>query len=398
MKAFVLKSHADIGYMEKPYPTLLKPHGAILRPLFASPCTSDVHTIWQGSPKQPNLTLGHECVAEIVSVGADVVDFKPGDVVIVSAITPDWSQPDVMENPAHAGRNFSGHMLGKSIDGAMAEAFYLPYVDKNVAHMPTAMDPDDALMCADVMQTGLTAVEEADVQPGDTVVVMGIGAIGLASIMAAKAAGASRIFAIGSSEHNASIARSLSGVSCQIEVLNYKTLHCTLPAGLHPLANSTGSAVVNYVLQETGTKGADKVIICGGSDLSLAQAVDMVKYGTGVVSNVMYFGADPDLQAEEQEALARLRKETSGMQLNQTIDGLVIPKFGIGRGMAGKTLKFSLSRGGRPHLEKTIRLVQEQNLHPGMFVTEHLHGLDQIEQSVYDMKNRKAIKISVDLR
>jgi threonine dehydrogenase-like Zn-dependent dehydrogenase len=86
------------------------------------------------------------------------------------------------------------------------------------------------------------------------------------------------------------------------------------------------------------------------------------------------------------------------MQLNQTIDGLVIPKFGIGRGMAGKTLKFSLSRGGRPHLEKTIRLVQEQNLHPGMFVTEHLHGLDQIEQSVYDMKNRKAIKISVDLR
>lgn len=73
------------------------------------------------------------------------------------------------------------------------------------------MDPDDALMCADVMQTGLTAVEEADVQPGDTVVVMGIGAIGLASIMAAKAAGASRIFAIGSSEHNASIARSLSG-------------------------------------------------------------------------------------------------------------------------------------------------------------------------------------------
>lgn len=123
MKAFVLKSHADIGYMEKPYPTLLKPHGAILRPLFVSPCTSDVHTIWQGSPKQPNLTLGHECVAEIVSVGADVVDFKPGDVVIVSAITPDWSQPDVMENPAHAGRNFSGHMLGKSIDGAMAEAF-----------------------------------------------------------------------------------------------------------------------------------------------------------------------------------------------------------------------------------------------------------------------------------
>ena len=60
---------------------------------------------------------------------------------------------------------------------------------------------------------------------------------------------------------------------------------------MHSLANSTNSAVVNYILKQTQTKGVDKVLICGGNDLSFPQAVDMVKYGTGIVSNVMYYGA-----------------------------------------------------------------------------------------------------------
>lgn len=421
MKALVLKGKGNIAYIEKKRPTLAAAHGALLKPLLVSPCTSDVHTIWQGSPKRPDLTLGHEVIARVEEVGAEVTDFRVGDVVAVSAITPDWSQPDVEENYAHAGHNFSAHMLGNTIDGAFQELFYLPYADRNLAHIPDGLTLEDALMCVDVLQTGFTAVEEAGVKPGDTVVVMGIGAIGLAAILGAKLAGARTIYAVGSRPENTRIAESMSDIHCHVEVLNYRHLHCPLPQGMHPLANSTGSPVVNYVLTKTQTKGADKVLICGGDDLAFPQAIDMVKYGTGVVSNVMYYGADLDTQggelktveamnsaetyltstaaaveAEAQAAGDVLRKAHT-VTLNDNIDCIQIPKFSIGRGMAGKTLKFSLSRGGRQNLERVMRIVQESGVHPSIFITEHYDGLDQIAQAIDDMKERKAIKIAVKL-
>ena len=421
MKALVLKGKGNIAYIEKERPTLIDVHGALLKPLLVSPCTSDVHTIWQGSPKRPDLTLGHEVIARVEEVGVEVMDFHVGDVVAVSAITPDWSQPDVEENYAHAGHNFSAHMLGNTIDGAFQELFYLPYADRNLAHIPDGLTLEDALMCVDVLQTGFTAVEEAGVKPGDTVVVMGIGAIGLAAILGAKIAGARTIYAVGSRPENVRIAESMSDINCHVEVLNYRHLHCPLPQGMHPLANSTGSPVVNYVLTKTQTKGADKVLICGGDDLAFPQAIDMVKYGTGVVSNVMYYGADLDTQGGELKTLeamnsaetyltstaAAVEAETQAagdvlrkahtVKLNDNIDGIQIPKFSIGRGMAGKTLKFSLSRGGRQNLEHVMRIVQESGVHPSIFITEHYDGLDQIAQAIDDMKERKAIKIAVKI-
>lgn len=421
MKALVLKGKGNIAYIEKERPTLIDAHGALLKPLLVSPCTSDVHTIWQGSPKRPDLTLGHEVIARVEEVGIEVTDFRVGDVVAVSAITPDWSQPDVEENYAHAGHNFSAHMLGNTIDGAFQELFYLPYADRNLAHIPDGLTLEDALMCVDVLQTGFTAVEEAGVKPGDTVVVMGIGAIGLAAILGAKLAGARTIYAVGSRPENVRIAESMSDINCRVEVLNYRHLHCPLPQGMHPLANSTGSPVVNYVLTKTQTKGADKVLICGGDDLAFPQAIDMVKYGTGVVSNVMYYGADLDTQGGELKTLeamnsaetyltstaAAVEAETQAagdvlrkahtVKLNDNIDCIQIPKFSIGRGMAGKTLKFSLSRGGRQNLEHVMQIVQESGEHPSIFITEHYDGLDQIAQAIDDMKERKAIKIAVKI-
>ena len=482
MKALVLKGKGNIAYIEKKRPTLAAAHGALLKPLLVSPCTSDVHTIWQGSPKRPDLTLGHEVIARVEEVGREVTDFRAGDVVAVSAITPDWSQPDVEENYAHAGHNFSAHMLGNTIDGAFQELFYLPYADRNLAHIPDGLTLEDALMCVDVLQTGFTAVEEAGVKPGDTVVVMGIGAIGLAAILGAKLAGARTIYAVGSRPENTRIAESMSDFGlamssdcasaasgggreqapaqsgCHVEVLNYRHLHCPLPQGMHPLANSTGSPVVNYVLTKTQTKGADKVLICGGDDLAFPQAIDMVKYGTGVVSNVMYYGADLDTQGGELKTLEAMNsaetyltstdaaveaesqaagdinvdsttvasdtgaqptstlgstgsasskptfavpgdvlRKAHTVTLNDNIDCIQIPKFSIGRGMAGKTLKFSLSRGGRQNLERVMQIVQESGVHPSIFITEHYDGLDQIAQAIDDMKERKAIKIAVKI-
>ncbi|MBE5845311.1 MAG: alcohol dehydrogenase [Butyrivibrio sp.] len=371
MKAFVLKERGVVEYIEKDKPVLEASHGVILKPVLVAPCTSDVHTVWMGSPKRRNLTLGHECVAEVVEVGSDVHDFKVGEIVAVPAITPDWGCDGVEKNYAHAGVNFSAHMLGKSIDGAFQEFFYMPYADKNLAHIPDGVSLEAALMCVDVVATGFTCVEEAGINPGDTVCVMGIGAIGLAAIMGAFYKGASKVYAIGSRAENVEIAKSLGA-----EVLNYKECNCELPTQMHPLANSTGSKVVNKVLTETGTKGVDKVLICGGSDEALPQAVDMVKYGTGTVVNVMYYGAKDVPDGE--------------------IDCIKIPKFSMGRGMANKTLKFVLSRGGRLWLENLLELCKEGKIHPECLITRHYKGLDNVERALYDMKNREAIKVAVE--
>lgn len=373
MKALILKERGNIEFAAKDEPILSGQHGAILKPILVSPCTSDVHTIWQGSPKKKNLTLGHECVARVVNVGTEVKDFCAGDIVAVPAITPDWSQKDVNENPAHAGENFSAHMLGKSIDGVFQEEFYIPYADKNLAHIPTNVTLEQALMCVDVVSTGFTAAEEATIKQGDTVVVMGIGAIGLAAIMGAYFYGAAKVYAVGTREENVKIAEKFGA-----EVINYKTLKCVLPDGMHANANSTNSAVVNYVLTKTNTKGADCVLICGGNDLSFPQAIDMVKYGTGVVSNVMYFGA------------------ASGEHENG-IDSIQIPKFSIGRGMAGKTLKFSLAKGGRKRIEYLMNLCAKGEIHPEVFITKRYKGMENIKAAIYDMKNRSAIKIAIQM-
>ncbi len=370
INALVLKERGVIEYIRKEYPSITAPHGVLIEPIAVSPCTSDVHTIWLGSPKRKDLTLGHECVGKVIECGKDVKDFSVGDIVAVPAITPDWGQKDVDVNPSHAGTNFSAHMLGKSIDGAFQEVFYLPYADRNLAKIPEGVSLEQALMCVDVITTGFTCAESAEIKPGDSVAVMGIGAIGLSAILGANYYGAYKIFAVGSRPENVKIAEDLGA-----EVINYRECRCDLPEGLHPLANSTSSSVVNYILKETGTKGVDAVLICGGNDMSFPQAVDMVKYGTGIVSNVMYYAAG----------------ETS----DGNIDAIQIPKFSIGRGMAGKTLKFSLAKGGRHRIEFLLSLCKEKIIDPSVFITKKYHGLDKVKDAVYDMKDRKAIKIAV---
>lgn len=374
MKSLVLKSKGIIEYIDKDEPSLNDEHGALLTPIVVSPCTSDVHTIWYGSPKKEDLTLGHECVAKIISVGNDVSDFEIGEIVAVPSITPNWDHTDVYSNPSHAGVNFSAHMLGKSIDGAFQEVFYIPHADKNLAKIPKNVSLEQALMCVDVITTGFTAVEDANISTGDTVVVMGIGAIGLSAIMGAKLRNAKKIYAIGSRKENVELAEKLGA-----EVLNYKTLECDPPKDMHPLANFTNSSIVNYILKETNNKGVDSVLICGGNDFSLPQAIDIVKYGTGTVANVMYYGDNTSISNDNAEAL-------------------LIPKFSIGKGMAGKTLKFSLAKGGRKRIEELMDLCSKNKINPEIFITKKYYGLNKIKQSIYDMKDKKAIKIAVYIK
>lgn len=351
MKAFVLVEPNRAAWYDAPEPQIC-PYGAILEPVVVSPCSSDVHTVYGGgSRKQPNLILGHESVGRILSVGELVEDFKPGDIVAVPAITPDWRAKSIQEgNFKHAEKPFSGHQLGRTQPGVFAEKFLVRDADTNLAHIPAGVSLEQALMCVDVVTTGFTGAEYANIKVGDTVCVIGIGPIGLMAVAGAALMGASRIIAVGSRTKCVELAK----VYGATDVISYKN-----------------GDTVEQVLEMTNGIGTDATIIAGGGDEVFTQAIDMTRYGIGTISNVNYYGGTGNL---------------------------LFPKFSGGRGMAGKTIHTELAKGGRVRVERLLKMVEYGRIHPEKLITHHLQGLHEIENALQMMKEKPAdlIKVMVE--
>lgn len=352
MKAFCLKSPGLVGYCDVPEP-VLTPYGAILKPVMVAPCSSDVHTAFGGgSPKAPNLVFGHESVGRIIAVGDNVRDFKVGEIVAVPAITPNWRDVDMQNgNYNHAGGHFSGHQLGRTRPGVFAEKYLIPDADTTLAKIPQGVNLKQALMCVDVVTTGFTGAEAANIKIGDTVVVIGIGPIGLMAVAGARLMGAARIIAVGTRPKCIEMAKYYGAT----DIISYKD-----------------GNIAEQVLEMTNQRGSDSVIIAGGNDDVFTQAFDMVCYGIGTVSNINYFGGTGNLG---------------------------FPKFSGGRGMAGKTLHTSLAKGGRARIERIMQMVKYNRVNPEPLVTHTLHGFDNIEKALYMMRDKSPnlIKVAVEI-
>lgn len=178
MKGYAMLKIGESGWIEKERP-VCGPLDAICRPIAVAICSSDVHTLWSGAiGERHNMILGHECCAEVVEVGSLVKDFKPGDRVLVPAITPDWSSAAAQAGwQQHSGGMLGGWKFSNYKDGVFADFFHVNDADGNLAHLPEGMDPVDACIMSDMVPTGFHAVEQADVQFGDTVLVIGIGPV-----------------------------------------------------------------------------------------------------------------------------------------------------------------------------------------------------------------------------
>src|SRR6266852_6829366 len=125
VKAFVMKALDKVGLSEKPVPAA-GPNDAIIKTGMALICTSDSHTVHGAIGPRDNLTLGHEAVGVVHEAGSAVNHFKPGDRVVVGAITPDWS--DLASQAGHSSQS-GGALVGwkcaNSKDGVFAEYFHV---------------------------------------------------------------------------------------------------------------------------------------------------------------------------------------------------------------------------------------------------------------------------------
>ena len=342
MKAFAMLGIGKTGWIEKERPAC-GPLDAICRPLALAPCTSDVHTVWAGAiGDRYNLVLGHEGVGEVVEVGSLVKDFKPGDKVLIPAITPDWNSLEAQAGFAqHSGGMLAGWKFSNIKDGVFGEFFHVNDADGNLAFLPEGMDLGTACMLSDMVPTGLLGVEMADIRFGDKVCVIGIGPVGLMAVAGAAIRGASEIFAVGSRPNCVQAAKDFGAT----EIVNYRN-----------------GDIVEQVLKLTDGKGVDRVIIAGGDNDTFAQAVTMVK-AAGKISNVNYLGEGEFIK---------------------------IPRVEWGVGMGHKQIIGGLMLGGRLRMEQYAALVKAGRIAPGKLVTHTLYGFDKVEEALMLMKDKPA--------
>ncbi len=340
MKGFAMLSINNLGWIEKEKPTA-GPYDAIVRPLALSPCTSDIHTVFEGAiGDRHNMILGHEAVGVIDEVGSEVKDFKVGDRVIVPAITPDWRSLEVQAGfQQHSNGMLAGWKFSNFKDGVFAEYFHVNDADMNLALLPDEISLESAVMITDMMTTGFHGAELADIQLGSSVAVIGIGAVGLMAIAGSKLRGAGRILAVGTRPVCVEAAKFYGAT----DIISYKN-----------------GSISKQIMDLTNGKGVDRVILAGGTTETLIEAVTVVKPG-GVVSNVNYHGKG---------------------------DFLPIPRAEWGCGMAHKKIVGGLCPGGRLRMEMLIDLVKYNRVDLSKLVTHVYNGIDKVEEALMIMREK----------
>ena len=205
MKAAIFKGPGTIAVEERPKPAISEPTDAVVRVVLACVCGSDLW-YYRGESDHPVGSIGHEFIGVVDQIGADVTTVAVGDFIIAPFA---WSD-GVCKN-CEAGFHTAcihGGFFGGGVegDGGQAEFVRVPQADGTLVPVPGTEFSDETmaslLALTDVMSTGYHAAVSADVQPGDTVAVVGDGAVGLSGVLSAKMLGAERIIVLGSTHED----------------------------------------------------------------------------------------------------------------------------------------------------------------------------------------------------
>jgi 2-desacetyl-2-hydroxyethyl bacteriochlorophyllide A dehydrogenase len=216
MKALLYYGPRDIRCETFDDPKLASDRDAIVKMTRCGICGSDLH-IYHGQGFSPDLgfCVGHEAVGEVVEVGRGVNRLKVGDPVMLSAAVGCGACAPCLAGDIVQCRNNLMQCYGLShrLEGCQAEYIRVPAADFNAAPMPEGLSDDQALMLTDNLPTAWFGLKGCRIQPGDTVVVVGLGPIGLMGVEGAFAIGAARVFAVDLVPERRAIAETLGAVA-----------------------------------------------------------------------------------------------------------------------------------------------------------------------------------------
>lgn len=199
MKALRYYGARDIRHEGMDDPRLESDRDAIIRMTGCSICGSDLH-IWHGHGFTEDIgyCVGHEAVGEVVEVGSGVNRLKVGDSVMVPASVGCGACRSCLSGVVHNCENKASACYGLSaaLQGVQAEAFLVPAADVNAIKIPNGVSEDQALMMTDALATAWFGARNADIRPGSSVAVIGLGPIGLMAVDSAFVMGAGVVYAI----------------------------------------------------------------------------------------------------------------------------------------------------------------------------------------------------------
>jgi threonine dehydrogenase-like Zn-dependent dehydrogenase len=332
----------DVRIENVPDARLIEPTDAVVTVTRACICGSDLWPYKTMEHTDSGRVMGHEAIGIVEAVGADVRTIKAGDLVVMPFAYSDgnciFCHEGLQTSCIHGG--FFGTT---ELAGAQAEAVRIPQADGTLFVLPVGKD--DALMpslltLSDVMGTGHHAAVAAKVARGETVAVVGDGAVGLCGVIAARRLGAEQIIMLGRHAARIALAREF---------------------GATDVVSERGAEAVERVRELTGGFGVHSVLECVGLDESMLTAISIARPG-GAVGRVGV--PQHELMPASQPAFYN----------NVTVSGGPAPV--------------------RAYIEELLPDVLEGRIEPGR-VFDRVIGLEEVPEGYRAMNDREAIKVMV---
>jgi len=338
MHAAIYGGPFDITVGERPDPVLQQPSDAVVRVTLSCVCGSD---LWYYRGESPHALgpIGHEFIGVVEDTGADVSGIKRGDLVVAPFTFCDGTCANCAAGwPSNClrGGSFGNH----GVDGGQGEAVRVPFADATLVPVPGSGHSDatlaSLLALSDVMCTGHHAAVSAGVRKGETVAVVGDGAVGLCAVIAAKRLGAERIISLSRSPARQALAREF---------------------GATDVVPERGDEATAKILDMTGGIGVDAALECVGTGQSMTTAFGIARVGSVVGA----IGAPHDVVVP--------------------IDTVIFRNVGLRGGVSPV----------RRYLPELMPDVLSGVINPGR-VFDYTTGLDGIADAYAAMDERRAIK------
>ena len=277
MHALVYHGAGNKTWEEKPKPTLLEPSDAVVKIVKTTICGTDLHILKGDVPEVTDgRILGHEGVGVIEEVGSAVTEFKKGDRVLISCITS-CGKCAYCKKGMYSHCEKGGWILGHLIDGTQAEYVRIPFADNSLYHIPKDADEEALVMLSDILPTAYECgVLNGQIKPGDTVVIVGAGPIGLAVLITAQFYTPAAIVVVDVDENRLLVAKSF---------------------GATHVVNSNKENVIEKIMQITDNRGVDVAVEAVGIPATFELCQSVIAAG-GHIANVGVHGKSASLHLE----------------------------------------------------------------------------------------------------
>lgn len=346
MRALVFRGPNQIGVETVPIPRA-GIGDAVIKITLTTICGTDLHILKGEYPVKPGLIIGHEPVGVIHELGQGIEGYQIGDRVLVGAITPCGQCNFCLGgNLSQCGGAIGGWKFGNTIPGAQAEYLLVPNAQANLARIPDELSDEQVVLLADIASTGISAVESADLQIGDTVAVFAQGPIGLCATAGAKLKGASLIIGVESDPARMEMSKRMGADV----VLDFKQ-----------------GDVVTQIKELTQNRGVDVAIEALGTQLTFENALRVLRPGGTLSSLGVYSGK------------------------------LLVPLEPFAAGLGNHKIVTTLCPGGKERMRRLIELVRRRRLDLTPLLT-HTFSLEDITEAYRVFGERRSGVLKVAIR